>query len=101
MGTFKPTGVNPELVLNVRRGLDTAGFDWVRIIVSGGFDVAKIKQFEDRNIPVDAYAVGSALLRGIYDFTADIALAEKKGEMVECHKVGRPYRSNPRLEKVV
>ncbi|HEV2983766.1 MAG TPA: hypothetical protein VGX46_05230, partial [Vicinamibacterales bacterium] len=101
MGTFKPTGVNPELVLNVRRGLDAAGFDWVRIIVSGGFDVAKIKQFEDRKIPVDAYAVGSALLRGIYDFTADIALVEKHGEMVECHKVGRPYRTNPRLEKVV
>lgn len=100
MGTFKPTGVNPELVLNVRHGLDEAGYDWVKIIVSGGFDVAKIKQFEERRIPVDAYAVGSALLRGIYDFTADIALAGKDGVMVECHKVGRPYRPNPRLEKV-
>ncbi len=100
MGTFRPTGVNPELVLNVRRGLDDAGFHWVKIIASGGFDVAKITQFEERKIPVDAYAVGSALFRGIFDFTADIALVEKKGAMVECHKVGRPYRPNPRLEKV-
>ena len=30
MGTFKPNGVNPELVLNVRRGLDAAGYDWVK-----------------------------------------------------------------------
>ena len=100
MGTFKPTGVNPELVLNVRRGLDEAGYLWVKIIVSGGFDVGKIRQFEERKIPVDAYAVGSALFRGVFDFTADIALAEKNGKMVECHKVGRPYRPNPRLEKV-
>ncbi|HZV78949.1 MAG TPA: hypothetical protein VFF60_04970 [Candidatus Binatus sp.] len=101
MGTFKPNGVNPELVLNVRRALDDAGYDWVKIIVSGGFDVAKINQFEARKIPVNAYAVGSALFRGIYDFTADIALVEKNGKMVDCYKVGRPYRPNPLLEKVV
>ena len=100
MGTFKPNGVCPELVLNVRRGLDEAGYKWVKIIVSGGFDVQKIRAFEDRRIPVDAYAVGSALFRGVYDFTADIALAERDGRLVACHKVGRPYRPNPRLEKV-
>jgi nicotinate phosphoribosyltransferase len=101
MGTFDPTGVNPQLVLNVRRALDEAGFDWVRIIVSGGFTVAKIQDFEQRQIPVDAYAVGSALFDGRFDFTADIALAERHGKMVECHKFGRPFRPNPRLSKVL
>jgi len=100
MGTFNPTGVNPALVLNVRRALDAAGFAWVKIIVSGGFDAEKIRAFESRAIPVDAYAVGSALFQGRFDFTADIALAEKDGAMVECHKVGRPYNPNPRLDKV-
>ena len=36
MGSFKPTGVNPQLVWNVRRALDAAGFNRVRIVVSGG-----------------------------------------------------------------
>ena len=40
MGQFRPTGVNPELVRNVRRALDAEGFDHVRIVVSGGFDAA-------------------------------------------------------------
>ena len=101
MGTFNPTGVNPALVLNVRKALDAAGFPWVKIIVSGGFTVEKIRQFEAHSIPVDAYAVGSALFEGRFDFTADIALAERNGVMQECHKVGRPYHPNPRLEKVV
>lgn len=100
MGTFNPTGVNPKLVLNVRRALDGAGYPWVKIIVSGGFTVEKIRQFEGQEIPVDAYAVGSALFEGTFDFTADIALADRGGAMVECHKVGRPYRPNPRLERV-
>jgi nicotinate phosphoribosyltransferase len=101
MGTFDPTGVNAQLVLNVRRGLDESGFSWVKIIVSGGFNVEKIRAFESAKIPVDAYAVGSVLFEGTFDFTADIALAEKNGVMADCHKAGRPYRPNARLEKVV
>jgi nicotinate phosphoribosyltransferase len=101
MGTFDPTGVNAQLVLNVRRGLDEAGFDWVKIIVSGGFNGEKIRAFESAKIPVDAYAVGSVLFEGTFDFTADIALAEKNGVMADCHKAGRPFRPNARLEKVV
>src|SRR5579864_4764405 len=100
MGTFNPTGVNPALVLNVRRALDEAGYPWVKIIVSGGFTVEKIRQFEQLAIPADAYAVGSALFEGRFDFTADIAMAERDGKMVDCHKVGRPYRPNPRLDRV-
>ena len=100
MGTFNPTGVNAELALNVRAALDAAGYPWVKIIVSGGFTVEKIREFEQRHIPVDAYAVGSALFEGRFDFTADIALVEREGKMEECHKVGRPYNPNPRLERV-
>jgi len=100
MGTFNPTGVNAQLALNVRAALDAAGFGWVKIIVSGGFTVEKIREFEQRKIPVDAYAVGSALFEGRFDFTADIALVERGGAMEECHKVGRPYNPNPRLERV-
>ena len=96
MGTFKPTGVNPQLVMNVRRALDAEGYRQVKIVVSGGFTVEKIRQFEEQNIPVDAYGVGSSLFQGRFDFTADVVMREGK----PCAKVGRSYRPNPRLEHV-
>jgi nicotinate phosphoribosyltransferase len=96
MGDFKPTGVNPRLVERVREALDAAGHARVKIVVSGGFDVAKIREFEQLGTPVDSYGVGSALLHGENDFTADVVLVE--GE--EHAKVGRRYRPNPRLERV-
>src|SRR3989441_10437651 len=58
MGTFKPTGVNPQLVWNVRRALDHDGFKDVKIVVSGGFTVEKIRNFEEQAVPGDVYAVG-------------------------------------------
>src|SRR3982750_1199849 len=64
MGDFKPTGVNPRLVRKVRDALDGEGFGSVRIVVSGGFTVEKIAQFEEDDVPVDAYGVGSSLIRG-------------------------------------
>lgn len=96
MGSFKPTGVNPRLVWNVRTALDQEGFDHVKIIVSGGFDVEKIRQFEEQGVPVDAYGVGSSLFRGRFDFTADVVQLEGR----PCAKAGREYRPNPRLERV-
>jgi nicotinate phosphoribosyltransferase len=96
MGTFKPTGVSPQLVWNVRRALDAEGFGQVRIVVSGGFTVEKIRQFEERQVPVDAYGVGSSLFQGRFDFTADVVLVDGK----PCSKVGRTYSPNPRLERV-
>ncbi len=91
-----PTGVTPELVLNVRRALDAQGFLEVKIIVSGGFDVAKIRRFEEQGVPVDVYGVGSSLYAGRFDFTADVVLVEGR----PCAKVGRGHAPNARLELV-
>ena len=96
MGQFKPTGVAPELVWEVRKALDREGFTHVKIVVSGGFDAAKISEFERRGVPADAYGVGSSLLRGKTDFTADVVMTEGK----PCAKAGRAFRPNPRLELV-
>jgi nicotinate phosphoribosyltransferase len=96
MGSSKPTGVTPQLVHNVRDALDREGFSQVRIVVSGGFDVEKIRRFEEAGVPVDAYGVGSSLFQGRYDFTADVVLVEGK----PCAKAGRVYRPNARLERV-
>ena len=96
MGHFKPTGVNPQLVWNVRRALDAAGFQRVKIIVSGGFSPEKILQFEKEGVPVDGYGVGSWLFQGRFDFTGDVVMVDGK----PVSKAGRRYRPNPRLERV-
>lgn len=96
MGAFRPTGVNPQLVRNVRRALDAEGFTSVKIVASGGFTVEKIRQFEEQGVPVDSYGVGSSLFGGRYDFTADIVMADGRPQA----KIGRTYRPNPRLERV-
>jgi nicotinate phosphoribosyltransferase len=96
MGSFKPTGVNPQLVWNVRRALDGEGFQRVKIVVSGGFTVEKIRMFEEQGVPADAYGVGSSLFQGRFDFTADVVRVDGAPQ----GKVGRSYRPNPRLERV-
>ena len=102
MGTFPPTGVNPQLVHNVRNALDAEGFTYVKIVASGGFNPARISAFERERVPVDAYAVGSAFFdgNGTYDYTADIVAIEERGAWRECHKVGRPERPASRLTHV-
>jgi nicotinate phosphoribosyltransferase len=96
LGGFKPTGVNPRLVEKVRGSLDDAGHTGVRIVASGGFTAERIRQFEAAGVPVDAYGVGSSLIRGDNDFTADVVRLEGR----ECAKEGRRYWPNARLEKV-
>jgi nicotinate phosphoribosyltransferase len=86
-------GVNPTLVRNVRQALDDAGFGRVRIVVSGGFDVDKIASFESEQVPTDAYGVGSAFMKGSFDFTADVV----KLDGAPMSKTGRHFRSNERL----
>jgi nicotinate phosphoribosyltransferase len=96
MGDFKPTGVNVVLTQRVRSALDEAGHGRVRIVVSGGFNAAKIREFEGLGAPVDAYGVGSSLVRGENDFTADVVRVDGR----DCAKAGRDYRPNPRLTRV-
>ncbi|MDQ6915421.1 MAG: quinolinate phosphoribosyl transferase [Actinomycetota bacterium] len=96
MGDFRPTGVNARLVEKVRAALDAAGHERVRIVVSGGFDCRRIREFEEAGVPVDAYGVGSSLIRGSNDFTADVVMLDGR----PCAKVGRWYRPNPRMQKV-
>jgi nicotinate phosphoribosyltransferase len=96
MGGFRPTGVNERLVRKTREALDSAGFGHVRIVVSGGFTVEKIRAFEEGDVPVDAYGVGSSLIRGANDFTADVVVTDG----TPSGKFGRRLRDNPRLELV-
>jgi nicotinate phosphoribosyltransferase len=96
LGDFAPTGVNPRLVRKVRDALDDGGFGEVKIVVSGGFTVDKIREFEASSVPVDAYGVGSSLIRGSNDFTADIVLTDGKPSA----KAGRHFRASDRLTVV-
>jgi nicotinate phosphoribosyltransferase len=96
LGDFDPRGVNERLVRKVRDALDRDGFERVKIVVSGGMNAERIREFEDNGVPVDSYGVGSALIRGENDFTADVVLTDGRASA----KAGRWYRPNERLELV-
>ncbi|OEH91787.1 nicotinate phosphoribosyltransferase [Bacillus solimangrovi] len=96
LGTFDPRGVNPQLIFALRNALDAEEFHHVKIVVSGGFNEARIKEFEQQGVPVDMYGVGSSLLKINIGFTGDNVTLNGK----EQAKTGRRLRSNPRLEKV-
>jgi nicotinate phosphoribosyltransferase len=96
MGDFPPAGVNEVLIRRVRDALDEAGHGRVKIVASGGFDARKIRHFEALGSPVDAYGVGSSLVRGANDFTADVVLLDGQ----PAAKAGRRWRPNARLEPV-
>jgi nicotinate phosphoribosyltransferase len=95
-GESAPKGVAPELVHMVREELDANGFSRIKIVASGGFDATRIRAFEGAGVPVDSYGVGSSLIRGSNDFTADVVMVDGR----PCAKVGRGLRPNPRLEPV-
>jgi nicotinate phosphoribosyltransferase len=97
MGTFRPTGVNPQLVWNVRNALDAEGFGEVKIVVSGGLNAARVRSFEEEKAPVDVYAVGTSIVHdGRFDFTADVVMVDGTPQA----KVGRELRANPKLDRV-
>ena len=63
----------------------------MKIVASGGFTVEKIRAFEDAGVPVDAYGVGSSLIRGSNDFTADVVRTDGRPS----GKVGRGAARQP------
>jgi nicotinate phosphoribosyltransferase len=91
--------VTPDLVKEVRARLDQAGYQHVRIVVSGGIDPPRIRLFWERGAPVNAFGIGSAISGAPpIDFTGDIKAIE--GEPIA--KRGRipGVTSNPRLKRV-
>ena len=96
LGDFDPRGVNQRLVRKVRDALDRDGFERIKIVVSGGMNAERIREFEERGVPVDSYGVGSSLIRGANDFTADVVLTDGRPSA----KAGRWFRPNERLELV-
>jgi nicotinate phosphoribosyltransferase len=96
MGDFDPRGVNERLVWKVRDALDRDGFERVKIVASGGFTAEKIRAFEQGGVPVDSYGIGSSLIRGANDYTADVVMTDGRPSA----KVGRRFRPNERLARV-
>jgi nicotinate phosphoribosyltransferase len=91
--------VTPDLVKEIRARLDQAGFPNVKIVVSGGVDLERVKLFKETGAPVDAYGVGSAISAAPpIDFTGD--LKEIEGKPIA--KRGRipGITENPRLKRV-
>jgi nicotinate phosphoribosyltransferase len=92
--------VTADLVKEVRARLDLAGFNQVKIFVSGGLDLERITYFLDNEAPVDGFGVGSYIsgARPI-DFTADLHEIEGK----PMAKRGRipGITPNPRLKRVM
>jgi nicotinate phosphoribosyltransferase len=65
--------VTPALVKEVRARLDMAGFKKVKIFVSGGVSVERIRQFVEAGAPVDGFGVGSYITGARpLDITADL-----------------------------
>ncbi len=93
-------GVTPDLVKEARARLDLAGFQHVKLFVSGGVTPERIRGFLAQEAPVDSFGVGSYISGASpIDFTADIK--EIEGRPVA--KRGRipGTIANPRLRRVI
>jgi len=115
-------GVNARLVFKLRKEINNAYKDWnlkedevelakkyckdVKIIATGGFKPKKIREFEESQVPVDIYGVGSWLLSNSSvegtknDFTADVVKVKKDGKWIDMAKVGRKACDNKNLKEV-
>ena len=89
LGDGAPTGVSAEPPA-ARAALDAPGHARQDRRL-GRLHRRRIRQFEAAGAPVDAYGVGSSLIRGPNDFTADIVRPTGS----RAAKVGREERSEP------
>ncbi len=91
--------VTAELVHEVRARLDQAGFDHVKIVISGGLNPDRITYFKEAGAPVDSYAVGSYISGATpIDFTGDIKEIDGR-PIAKRGRIPGPTKS-PRLQQV-
>ncbi len=91
--------VTADLVHEVRARLDQAGFQHVRIIISGGLDPERIRYFQEAEAAVDSFAVGSHIsgARPI-DFTGDLKEIDGRA-IAKRGRIPGPTES-PRLQPI-
>ena len=95
--TFDPHGVCKELIFALRKALDEAGFNYVKIIVSSSFTAQKIAEWVKLGVPVDTYGVGTALCNNTtVGFTGDLVMLDGANEAKE----GRMNIASTRLKPV-
>ncbi len=94
---FDPHGVCKELIFALRKALDDAGFNYVKIIVSSSFNAQKIEEWVKLGVPVDTYGVGTSLINNMtVGFTGDLVMLDGKDEAKE----GRRNIASTRLKPV-
>ncbi len=95
---FDPHGVCKELIFALRKALDDAGFNFVKIIVSSSFTAQKIAEWVALGVPVDTYGIGTATVNNTTcGFTGDLVMLDGKKQAKE----GRENIPSNRLKKVL
>lgn len=100
------TGVSVTGVYAVRKALDENGFSNIQIMLSSGFgDVRKVEAFAKAEKLLGVRLFDSLGVGGIYDSrdaTMDIvSVGETIDSMVPTAKVGRMYKPNPKLKRII
>lgn len=99
------SGVTVTGVFALRRALDAAGFQNVKIILSSGFaDAEKVRAFVEAEKSLGVRLFDSLGVGGIYESRAAkmdiVAVGESADAMVPISKAGRSYNPNPRLKEI-
>jgi len=100
------TGVSISGVYAVRKALNENGYGHIQIMLSSGFgDANKVKAFTTAEKTLGIRLFDSLGVGGIYDSrdsTMDIvAVGDTIDSMIPVSKVGRTYRPNLRLKRIV
>ena len=100
------TGVSVSGVYAVRKALNENGYGHIQIMLSSGFgDANKVKAFTTAEKTLGIRLFDSLGVGGIYDSrdsTMDIvAVGDTIDSMIPVSKVGRTYRPNLRLKRIV
>jgi len=71
LGVRLDSGDLAGLSMEVRKGLDGSGLDFVKIVASNQLDEYKIEKLNARNAPIDAFGIGTSLVTGQDDPALD------------------------------